>query len=71
MFNPFKPEFIIVICTHYKLRIAVAILDLQWIKMIECGLNIKENCHVLVNQFHENFRSKPLIVGKLGLFSGI
>ena len=27
-FNPFKPEFTIVIFTHYKLRIAVAILDL-------------------------------------------
>ena len=27
-FNPFKPEFIIVIFTHYKPRIAVAILDL-------------------------------------------
>ena len=28
MFNLFKPEFTIVIFTHYKLRIAVAILDL-------------------------------------------
>ena len=27
-FNPFKPEFTIVIFIHYKLRIAVAILDL-------------------------------------------
>ena len=27
-FNPFKPEFIIVIFIHYKPRIAVAILDL-------------------------------------------
>ena len=26
--TPFKPEFIIVILTHYKPRIAVAILDL-------------------------------------------
>ena len=26
--NPFKPEFTIVIFTHYKPRIAVAILDL-------------------------------------------
>ena len=26
--NPFKPEFTIVIFTHYKSRIAVAILDL-------------------------------------------
>ena len=27
-FNPFNPEFTIVIFTHYKPRIAVAILDL-------------------------------------------
>ena len=27
-FNPFNPEFIIVIFIHYKPRIAVAILDL-------------------------------------------
>ena len=27
-FNPFKPEFAIVIFIHYKPRIAVAILDL-------------------------------------------
>ena len=24
------------------------------------GLKIKENCHLLVNQFHQNFLSKPL-----------
>ena len=29
-------------------------------KMIWWGLNIKENSHVLVNQFHENFRFKTL-----------
>ena len=28
LFNPFKPEFSIVIFIHYKPRIAVAILDL-------------------------------------------
>ena len=27
-FNPFKPEFTVVIFIHYKPRIAVAILDL-------------------------------------------
>ena len=32
--NPFKPEFIIVIFIHYKPRIAVAIFDLWWMKMI-------------------------------------
>ena len=26
--------------------------------MIRCGLKIKENCHVLVNQFHVNFHAK-------------
>ena len=29
-------------------------------KMIWCGLKIKEHYHVLVNQFHGNFRSKTL-----------
>ena len=29
-------------------------------KMIWCGWKSKENCHVLVNQFHGNFRSKTL-----------
>ena len=28
LFNPFRPEFTIVIFNHYKPRIAVAILDL-------------------------------------------
>ena len=27
-------------------------------KMILCGQKIKENCHVLVNQFYGNFHSK-------------
>ena len=56
--NPFKPEFTTAIFIHYKPRIAVAIPGLQWIKMIWCGWKIKENCSVLVNQFHGNFRSK-------------
>ena len=46
--NPFNPEFTIVIFIHYKSRIAVAKM---WLKN-------KENYHVLVNQFHGNFRSK-------------
>ena len=61
--NPFKPEFIIFI--HYKPRIAAAILVLQWMKMTWCGLKIKENYHVLVNQFHWNFRSKTLSCRKI------
>ena len=28
--------------------------------MIWCGLKIKENCHILVNQFHGNIHSKTL-----------
>ena len=35
--NPFNPESTIVILIHYKPRIAVAILDLQWMKMIWSG----------------------------------
>ena len=58
--TPFNPELTIVIFIHYKLRIAAAILDLQWMKMTWCRLKIKENYHVLVNQFHENSRSKNL-----------
>ena len=57
-FNPFKPEFSIVIFIHYKPRIAAAIIDLQWMRMIWVGWKIKENYHVLVNQFHWNFHSK-------------
>ena len=33
--------------------------------MIWCGLKIKENYHVLVNQFHGNFRSKSLSCRKI------
>ena len=45
--NPFKPEFTIVIFIHYKARIAVAILDLQWMKMIRIFImlsNTTLNC---------------------------
>ena len=35
------------------------------------GLKIKEDCHVLVSQLHGTFILKPLVVGKLGLFSGM
>ena len=40
--NPFKPEFTIVIFIHYKPRIAVAILDLQWVKMTWSGWQMKK-----------------------------
>ena len=49
MVNPFKPDFTIVIFIHYKPRIAVAILDLYWMKMIWCGLKMRKNHQVLVN----------------------
>ena len=50
----------IVIFIHYKPRIAGAILDLQWMKMIWCGWKSKETCYILVNQFHVNLHSKTL-----------
>ena len=67
-FNPFNPEFAIVIFIHYKpkifihykSKIAVAIFDLKYMNMIRCGLKITENYHVLVNQFCGKFRSKTL-----------
>ena len=37
--------------------------------MIWCGLKIKENYHVLVNQFHGNFRSKTLCWRKITFVS--
>ena len=43
-----------------KPRIAVAILDLWWMKMTWSGWKIKENCNVLVSQFHGYFHSKTL-----------
>ena len=38
--------------------------DLKWVK-------IKEDYHVLANQFHGMFLLKPLVVGKLSVFSGM
>ena len=38
--------------------------DLMWVKN-------DENCYVLVKQFHGKFILKPLVVGKLSLFSGM
>ena len=54
-FTPFRPEFTMVIFIHYKPLIAIAFLDLWWMKIIWCGLKMKENCHVLVNQFHVEY----------------
>ena len=33
--------------------------------MLGCGLKIEENCHVLVDQSHGNFRSKTLCCRKI------
>ena len=52
--NPFKLEFTIVIFIHYKPRISVAILDLQW----------------TVSSVHENFHSKTLSCGKIKFVHG-
>ena len=38
LFNPFKPEFTIVIVIHYKPRIAVAIFDLYFFLVDEDDL---------------------------------
>ena len=67
--NPFKPDFTIVIFIHYKPQTPVAILRLKWMKRIWCGWLIKENCHVLVNQFHGKFRSKTLSCREIKSFS--
>ena len=38
--------------------------DLKWVK-------IKEDCPVLANQLHGMLLLKPLVVGKLSVFSGM
>ena len=50
--NPFKPELTIVIFIHYKPRIAVAILDLQWMKMTWSGWQMEKNS-VIIKQFNK------------------
>ena len=39
--------------------------------MIQCGLKIKENYQYWQTCLMEMFVLKPLVVGKLGLFSGM
>ena len=56
--NPFNPEFTIVIFIHYKQRIAVGIIDLQWMKMTWRGWWTRK--WLLLKQFYEHFRSKTL-----------
>ena len=58
IFTPFKPDFTSSSTTSRGLLSQVSAL--QWIKMIWCSLKIKENCHVLLNRFHGNFRFKTL-----------
>ena len=57
-FDPFNPEFTIVIFIHYKPRIAVAILDLQWMKMTWSGWWMEKNYRNYINLFHKKNRSK-------------
>ena len=58
-FNPLKPEFAIVIFTHYKSRIVVAsqFLTCSGWRWLEVGDKWK-NILLILKQFHENFRSK-------------
>ena len=69
--NPFKPEFSIVIFIHYTPLVAVAILDLQWMKMTWVGGKLKKIAMYWENIIMEIFLLKPLVLGKLGLFSGM
>ena len=59
--NPFKPEFTIVIFIHYKPRIAVAILDLPWMKMTWSGRQIEKNMLLLLKQFHDKKRCEMML----------
>ena len=49
---------------HYKPRIAVAILDLQWMKMTWNWWKIEKIAKYLLSSFMEIFLLKPLVVGK-------
>ena len=71
VFNPFKPEFTVVIFIQYKPRIAVAILDLYWMKMIYSGWQMKKNALLLFKQFQKKNRSKTPRCRKLGHFSAM
>ena len=67
MFNPCEPEFTIVISSTTSRELLPQFSTCSGWRWCEVG----ENCHVLVNQLHENFILKPLVVGKLNLFSGM
>ena len=58
--NPFKPDF--TLCRNS--RLVVDEDDLMWLKN-------KENSHALQTSFMEIFISKPLVVGKFNMFSGL
>ena len=60
-FNYLKPEFTIFIFIHYKPRIAVAIFDLQWMKMIWSGWRMKKYA-VIKNSSTKMFVLKTLCV---------
>ena len=56
--NPLNPELTVVIYIHYKPPIAVAIPDLQWMKMTWSWVADEKNILLLLKHFHENFSSK-------------
>ena len=58
--NPLKPEFTIVISIHYKPRIAVAILDLYWMKMTLSGWQMKRELVIIRNAPWKFLFLKPL-----------
>ena len=72
MYNPFKPEFTIVIFIQYKPWIAAAIVDLYWMKMIWSGWKSEEKFPCIGKPVSWNFLiPKTLVVRKLNLFSGM
>ena len=48
LFNPFETEFTIVIFIHYEPWIAVAILDLQWMKLTWSGRQMKKKEFIFI-----------------------
>ena len=45
--NTFKPEFTNVTFIHYKLQIAVAIIDFYWMKMTSSGCQMKKDIIII------------------------
>ena len=69
-FNPFKPEFTIVILIHYKPRIAVAISTCSGWRWFDVGEKSMKIAMYWQTSFMKIIIIKPLVVGKTSLFSG-